>query len=218
MKAHRSNCQDRQGNNRSQNFQGFFVRLNLALLAVPLTLQFASMQPHLLEDYRMNAVELLRFQAEGSKLMTASLLADMQDAPLTFPTLNGGNHPTWVAGHLAYSESNLVSHILYGEENPLIAWKERFGRGSEPVAEPTAYPPLADLLARWDEVRVRTLQILDSLTDADLDQPAASPPPGREEFFGTFGKVFSMVAMHPLMHRGQVADARRAAHREALMG
>ncbi len=166
----------------------------------------------------MQATDLVRFQIETSKQMTGGLLADMLDAPMTFPTAEGGNHPTWIAGHLAYSESNLIHHILSGDENPLIEWKSIFGGGTEPTANKDDYPPLSDLLAKWDEVREHTLQVLSKLGDADLDKPSASPPPGREDFFGTFGRVFSVVAMHPMMHRGQVADARRSLSRERLMG
>jgi len=165
----------------------------------------------------MNATDLIRFQIHVSKEMTAGLLANMLDAPMTFPTAQGGNHPTWVAGHLGYSESNLIHHVLFGETNPLIEWKSIFGGGSEPTAKADDYPPLSDLLAKWDEVRAHTLQVLDSLSDADLDKPSASPPEGREEFLGTFGKVFSIVSLHSMMHRGQVADARRAMGRERLM-
>ena len=165
----------------------------------------------------MKATELLRFQMQSTKASIGALLADMQDAPLTQPTINGGNHPTWIAGHLAYSESNLVHHMLGGETNPLIEWKSLFGGGSQPTTDAAQYPPLADLLAKWDEVREHTLAVLDSLTDEDLDKPAPNFPPGREEFYGTFGKVLSMTATHPLMHYGQVADARRAAGREKLM-
>jgi len=165
----------------------------------------------------MKATDLIRFQIHASKEMTSGLLADMLDAPMTFPTAQGGNHPTWVAGHLAYSESNLIRHVLLGETNPLIEWKSIFGGGSEPTANADDYPALGDLLAKWDEVRTHTLQVLDSLSDADLDKPSASPPEGREEFFGTFGKVFTIISLHSMMHRGQVADSRRVAGRDRLM-
>ena len=165
----------------------------------------------------MKAVDLLRHQIEFTKQLTAGLLADMQDAPLQFPTASGGNHPTWIAGHLAYAEANLIQHMLEGNDNPLIDWKALFGAGSEPTDDASAYPPLSELLAKWDEVREHTLKFLDTLTDDDLDKPSLNSPPGREEVFGTFGKVLTMVASHPLMHRGQVADSRRAAGRERLM-
>lgn len=165
----------------------------------------------------MKTTELLRFQMTMGKEMTAALLADMLDAPLTFPTASGGNHPTWVAGHLVYAESNLIHHILQGNENPLLAWKSVFGQGTEPMSDAENYPALGELLSKWDEARKYTLEVLATVTDDDLDQPSASPPEGREHLFGTVGKVFSMVAMHPLVHRGQVADARRAAGRQKLM-
>jgi len=165
----------------------------------------------------MKATDLLRFQMNATKAMTSGLLTDMQDAPLQQPTVNGGNHPTWVAGHLIYSESNLVHHMLAGDTNPLIEWKSLFGGGSEPTDDAGKYPPLQELLAKWNEVREHTLSVLDSLTEEDLDKPAASPPPGREEFFGTYGKVLSMTVTHAMMHYGQIADARRAAGRAKLM-
>lgn len=165
----------------------------------------------------MKATELLRFQLEMSKNLTAGLLADMVDAPLIQPTSAGGNHPTWIAGHLAYSEARLTSEVMFGKPNPLVDWKERFKGGSQPTTEASDYPPLSDLLAEWDKVRENTLAVVDSLSDEDLDKPCANPPEGREEFFGTFGKVLSIVSSHALMHRGQVADARRAAGREILM-
>jgi len=165
----------------------------------------------------MNAIQLIRSQLEVSKNMTAGLLADMLDAPMTAPTPNGGNHPTWVAGHLACSEAGLIDHILLGNTNPLDDWKPLFGAGSEPTADAESYPPMSELLAKWDEVRVHTLDVLDSLCDADLEKLSANPPEGREDFMGTYGKVLSLVAMHPLMHRGQVSDSRRAIGREKLM-
>ena len=166
----------------------------------------------------MNVLELLRYQLELSKDLTIKLLADMVDAPLTAPTPAGGNHPTWVAGHLVYSEANLVYHILEDQTNPLLDWKELFGRGSRPSTDASIYPPLPELLAKWDEVRLHTMEFFETLTEADLDKASANPPAGREEAFRTFGKVLSVIAFHPLIHRGQVADARRTAKREALMG
>ena len=45
----------------------------------------------------MIATDLLRDQLESSKLLTATLLADMQDAPLTSPTPQALNHRGQVA-------------------------------------------------------------------------------------------------------------------------
>lgn len=165
----------------------------------------------------MKLRELLRYQIEISKQLTVGLLADMQDAPLTAPTPNGGNHPLWITGHLTYSEANLVHHIMLGETNPLLDWKDLFGRGSEPSTDESIYPSMEEVLTKWEEVRQHTLQILDGLSEEDFEKPSANPPAGREALFDTYAKVITLVGQHPLLHRGQVADARRAAGRVPLM-
>lgn len=166
----------------------------------------------------MKATELLKTQMETSKMMTANLLADMQDAPLTMPTPQGGNPPLWIAGHLVYSEARLTNELLLDKPGPLLEWGETFGRGTQPSSDAGAYSvSIPEILAKWDEIRANTLAILAGLSDEDLDKPTAKCPPGREAVFGTLGKAFTMVAMHPLHHRGQVADARRALGRQPLM-
>ena len=140
----------------------------------------------------------------------------MTTAPLTQPTSKGGNHPLWILGHLTYSEANVVSHIIEGEENPLIGWKEMFGSSREPVADADKYLPWDEVRQEFDKVRARTLDLLEGLSDDDLDQPSKNCPPGREQTMGTVGACFLVLTLHPVMHRGQVADSRRMAGRKPL--
>ncbi len=166
----------------------------------------------------MKATDLIKDQLESSKLLTATLLADMQDAPLTSPTPQGGNHPLWIAGHVVYSEARLTHELMFGKPSPIADWKELFAGGSQPLADPKQYAlSIPEILAKWDEIRANTLAILAGLSEDDLDKPTAQCPPGREAMFGTLGKALTMVAMHPLNHRGQVADARRMLGRKPLM-
>ena len=166
----------------------------------------------------MKTVDFIKKGLEVSKFLTLGLIDDMKDAPLTQPTVNGGNHPLWVLGHLAYSEANIVNHVILGNENPLIEWKEIFGAGSEPVADAGHYPAWDELRQKFEEVRSHTLSVLGGLSDDDLDQPSKNCPPERESIFGTVGQCFFVLALHPAIHRGQVADARRAAGRKPLIG
>jgi hypothetical protein len=165
----------------------------------------------------MKSTDLIKDQLESSKLITVALLADMQDAPLTSPTPLGGNHPLWVAGHLAYSEARITNEMMFDKPGPLLDWKEDFRGGSQPSDDASHYSlTIPEALAKWDEIRASTLAILAEFSDDDLDRPVAKCPLGREALFGTFGKAFTMVITHPLMHRGQVADARRALDRKPL--
>lgn len=165
----------------------------------------------------MNATDLLQQQMTMTKMMTTALLEDLADAPLTAPTAHGGNHPLWIAGHLVFSEAGLVNYMALGRPNPLEDWKQVFGRGTQPEYDAAHYPvAIPEILAKWEEVRAGTLAELTKLTDADLDTPSAKFAPERAAMFGTYGRVFSAVATHPLMHRGQLADARRSLGRQPL--
>ena len=56
-----------------------------------------------------------------------------------------------------------------------------------------------------------TWTLLESLSDADLDKPTKAPPKGREREFATYGQSFLVLALHQMLHRSHVTDARRAA-------
>jgi hypothetical protein len=165
----------------------------------------------------MNAVDFVRLSLEQSKMWVMGLITDMKDAPTTSPTPNGGNHPLWVLGHLAYSEAELRDQFILGKPNPLPEWKELFGQGSTPVQNAAQYPPFDELLAKFEEVRADTLKLLDTCTDEDLDKPSNAPEEAKD-FFPTVGHCLSAIPTHFVFHGGQVADARRAAGRDVLMG
>lgn len=165
----------------------------------------------------MKTTEFIKTSLEMSQGWIMGMIEDMKDAPVTAPTPNGGNHPLWVLGHLAYSEGNLIEGFVKGKENPLADWKELFGQGSQPVADASKYPSFDELLAKFQEVRANTLNVLDSLSDDDLDKPSHAPEEVKQ-FFGNVAQCFAVVSMHFTFHGGQVADARRAAGRPPLMG
>lgn len=165
----------------------------------------------------MNTVSYLRHGLEAGRMMISKLLDDMRDAPLQMPTSNGGNPPLWILGHLAYSESNIVEHIILGGTNPLIDWKEVFGAQREPSSNIDSYPAWDEVRAKWDEVRERTLTFIDGLSDDDLGAPAKNCPAGREPMFGTVGACLLTMTLHTMMHYGQVADARRMLGRKPVL-
>jgi len=163
----------------------------------------------------MHTKEMIQLALTASNGAVLSVIDKMSDAATTFPTPKGGCHPLWVLGHLAMVEGT-IPVVLFGEKNPLAGWQGRFGESSEPVGEPDAYPPFAEVRQRYVELRQRNLQILESLSEEDLDKPTHAPPKGREREFATFGSSFLALALHQMMHRGNVTDALRAAGRTAL--
>jgi len=160
----------------------------------------------------MHTKETIRFALNVSNGAVMNVLEKMSDAATTFPTPNGGCHPLWVLGHLTIVEG-MMPQVLFGGANPVAEWQKYFGEGSEPVDNAGAYPAFADVQSKYLELRQRNLELLDSLSDEDLDKPAMAPPKGREREFATFGQSFLVLALHQTMHRGHLTDALRAAGR-----
>lgn len=167
----------------------------------------------------MKTTDYIRLSLEQSRGWILPLIEDMKDAATTAPTRLGGNHPHWVIGHLAYSESLLINKYMLGEEShPLTQWGEIFGAGKEPVADAAGYPPFDEVVAAFEKTRARTLNVLDGLKDEELSQPCKAPPEGAADFIGSYAQCFFVVSHHFTFHGGQVADARRAAGKVPLMG
>jgi len=164
----------------------------------------------------MNAIDVIKFSLKQSEGWVLGLVEDMKDAPLTFPTPQGGNHPLWVIGHLAYAEGMLIGQYVLGEENPLIEWQSLFDMGTQPVDQAEAYPSIDEVIGRYREIRAGTMAYVETLSEADLDQRSHAADEIAENF-GTVGKCLISAALHFTFHGGQVADARRAAGRAVLM-
>jgi hypothetical protein len=164
----------------------------------------------------MKTVDFIRKALDSSFRATMALIDDMKDVPLTFPTPKGGNHPLWVLGHLAWTEGFVIQQVMLGRPNPVAHWNSLFGIGSEASAEASRYPTVEEVRKVFQDLRAETLKALDTMTDDSLDQPTRGCPPEVKEFLGTHAQCFVGLIFNTLHHRGQVADARRAAGRKPL--
>ncbi len=164
----------------------------------------------------MYTKDAIRFTLELADQVTLRSLAAIEDRPTAFPTSNGGCHPVWVIGHLAYVEG--MTHQLLGiGDNPLSMWAKLFEQGSTAVADASQYPPLANLRIHYADLRKATMRFLESLSEEDLDTPTKFQPAGLEEHFATYGRTLLTVAMHQMGHRCHLTDAARAAGRESAL-
>jgi uncharacterized damage-inducible protein DinB len=167
------------------------------------------------QEEKMHTKDAIRFALTVSNGAVLSVIDEMSGAATTFPTRNGGCHPLWVLGHLTLVEGSIPA-ILFGDNNPAAEWQQYFGENSHPVADASAYPPFAEVRAKYLQLREQNLKLLESLSEADLDKPTKAPPKRLEHEFATYGKSFLVLALHQTMHRANVTDARRAAGRAAL--
>ena len=96
------------------------------------------------------------------------------------------------------------------EGNPLAQWEDVFD-GADAGGDISQFPPFDEVLAKCREVRESTVALLDSLSEDALDEVSAKAPEGFEDTFGTYRLCLQYIADHWYMHRGHLADARRAA-------
>jgi hypothetical protein len=153
-----------------------------------------------------------QIRADGIDRALLNEIDRMSDAATTFPMPNGGCHPLWVLGHLALVEG-MIPGVFVGYENPAGEWQQYFVESSEPVGDAGAYPPFAEVREKSLQLREQNLKLLESLSEEDLEKPTKAPPKGREQESATYGRSFLALALHQMMHRGNVTDARRVAGR-----
>lgn len=163
----------------------------------------------------MTTKDAVRFALDLAGGASLPAIDAMADAPLTFPTNNGGCHPLWVMGHLAVVEGMLASMLTQGN-SPAAHWEPLFGQDSVATSDASRYPSFAEVRTTFLGLRHDNLKRLDAMSEADLDRATPWQPRGLEEHFATVGKAFLTIAMHQTMHRGQVTDAIRAAGRHTV--
>ena len=118
------------------------------------------------------------------------------------------NHPAWIVGHLAFACELLGGVIGIPAWLP-ADWAPRFGSGSRPVADVTAYETKETLLAILNDAQSRVVNAVKQLTDAQLDQPF--PDPAYRDVFPTVRHALTQVLVgHTALHVGQLSVWRHA--------
>ena len=163
----------------------------------------------------MQSIDLIRDNLRKSTERVLARIEDMRDHCGVAPTAKGGGHTLWVLGHLAYIEGLVVQCFMLGKANPLQHWEETFD-GADVSYDMDSFPPFDEVLTQCREMRAATIALIDSLTEDDLDTVCANAPKGHEDTFGTYRICLQMLSDHWYMHRGQLADARRAAGRHRM--
>src|SRR5947208_14870312 len=112
----------------------------------------------------MKTKEAIQFALTISDRAVLSTIDKASGAPTTFPTPNGGCDPLWVLGHLTLVEG-MIPAVFFGDKNPATDWQQYFGENSEPVSDPSAYPPLTEVREKYLQLREQNLKLLESLSE-----------------------------------------------------
>jgi hypothetical protein len=135
-------------------------------------------------------------------------LADLTPQQMVAQPGGIANHPAWVVGHLTFTCQ------MIGEVIGVTPWlpgdqEKRFGTGSVPVPDASAYEPREMALATLADAQSRITRAVEALSDAQLDQPF--PDPSFLDVFPTVRHALTQVLVgHTSMHVGQLTVWRRA--------
>lgn len=164
----------------------------------------------------MKTIDLLRDQLRLTDEALTRITADLHDKAMLQATTRGGNHPTWILGHLCFVEG-AVRSMITGKPNPVESWKPLFDMGTTPTTNAKDYPPFGELVHKFHALRAETFALLEEIGDAGLSKPPAVVPPGFEKEMKSIGHAFGILAIHQMCHYGQLADIRRAAGLKPLV-
>ena len=159
----------------------------------------------------MTQQELLVEQFNDTRDWTKKLLADIHGDDWFFQPAPGLAHAVFLAGHLAVSQDLLIHTRCL--KAPILddSFKKHFPIG-KPVPSVVEYgfPSVAAILATMDDVHEQTMEIIRTMNDSLLAEPAfaadgKSPHPHYKDKRG----AVSHCARHEAFHAGQIAMIRR---------
>jgi hypothetical protein len=159
----------------------------------------------------MSRLDLLVHQIGAARRYTEGLIDNLDPAEwFRMPGGEGVTHVAWQVGHLAFAQYRLALERTRGTrpgDGDLITegFLKTFGRGSVPVADPSAYPAPGEIRSTFDRVHRRVLDEVAGLTEAMLDEPPAAP----HKLCATKAEVLAWCAAHEMFHAGQIALLRR---------
>jgi hypothetical protein len=125
----------------------------------------------------------------------------------TFQVHPSCNHALWFAGHMATIDNFFLSLVAPPRARQIPDLQAKFGMGSQPTNDPSAYPPPEAVLATMRERRKELLAALQGMTEDDL---AKKTPAGAPDFLPDVASVFELAIWHEGQHNGQLSVARRA--------
>ena len=145
---------------------------------------------------------------EVSRGFLLALLKGLSDGQMLVRSCAGGNHATWIVGHIAATDDAVLVDLA-GRPSALPgSWEGRFGIGSQPSDDPAYYPPRDELMGVLKERRETLRPWIASLGEAELLAPVSGmwEPLARNR-----AMLATSLAFHEGMHSGQLSAARRAA-------
>ncbi len=120
---------------------------------------------------------------------------------------DGCNSIGWQLGHILVGQTGLLEMISPGSAPSLPeGFAEKYSKDTGSTIPDGGFPEVADFMKLFEPLNAAIVATVKGMTDSDLDQPG---PERLRSMFPTVGDVLVLVAMHPMMHAGQIVPVRR---------
>ena len=141
--------------------------------------------------------------------LTEPIFAGLDDSHRALEPQPGTKTAGWLIGHLAVS-GDFARDLLGRPALCPIEWPELFNPGSQPSADPSAYPLMTSLLDTFGSVYT---DLLGAAREADPSTLAATNPfgPAQPQFPTAGDFVAYLISSHLAYHLGQLVAWRAAA-------
>lgn len=106
---------------------------------------------------------------------------------------------SWIMLHLLHYRHSIMK--LLGAERP-DPYKEI---GTQTASDGKNYPPIEDLVTQWNQVQGQLHQVLEGVTDEDLQKPMPSGPHGERKVLDTI----AFLTWHEAYHLGALGQLRK---------
>lgn len=148
---------------------------------------------------------------EFARNYSRSLLDGLEDEDWFWSPDQFTTHIAWQVGHLAMSEYGLTLFRQRGRDlsvdQQLMSSKFRklFMRGTRPIADRSAYPEPAEILAVLDRVHAQMRIEIVGFDGSGLDEPLDPPHAAYATRYG----ALLFAGDHEMIHSGQIGMLRR---------
>jgi uncharacterized damage-inducible protein DinB len=154
----------------------------------------------------MGPRDVIRHTLDMSDIIIKSYLKDLSDADLRLRPVEGMNPIALQLGHLIVAERMFKEWIKPGSAPPLPEGFQEAHDLKKANGDEARFLTKDEYLKLWDEQRAATKAVLDSVSDADLDDNRDGKLP---QFVPTVGAVLNMAGIHAINHSGQFVAVRR---------
>lgn len=150
-----------------------------------------------------------------SRRMALAILGGIPEEAWLHVPVPGGNHATWIAGHLAWEDDDILATLRPDRGSRLPqTWHDRFAQGSAANAEPDAYPGRDEIRDALDTMRE---ELIGHFT-ASVDRLADPLPEGMHVFARDQASLMPALACHEMIHVGQMTVIRKSLQLPPVFG